>query len=72
MMLFFLAAHSVRIPQLRMFDLNQFWDGKPSEKFPENHAIEEKTRLKYPCWFVGSVDSLESCRGCYMIDIVFI
>jgi len=43
--IFYSVAHSIRNPQLSVLELEQFWDGWPSWKFPRKCASEDKTRV---------------------------
>ena len=65
--IFFSVVHSIRTPQLSVLDLEQFWDGWPTRKFPGKRASEDKTHWKDSCWFVGSVGSPKSSLGCYIV-----
>jgi len=42
--IFFLVAHSIRTTKLSVLDLEQFWDGLPTEKFLGKRVSEDKTR----------------------------
>lgn len=57
----FFDSLSLRTQQLNMFNLKYLSDEWPSGgKFPKKRLSEDKTSWKVSCWFVETVNNLES------------
>lgn len=64
---YFMAAQTIRTWQLKVVDLDQFWNGWLFEKFLRKRVSMDKARRKDLYWFIGSVDNSRSRLRCYNV-----